>query len=102
MWGDKNFANVFRAASTQGKAADVLTAATGGRRESFFSQKATDRVIASIGEELHTQYLLSFKPDSAQAGTGFRPIQVEVQGNGAALRVRTRAGYWSIPPARQP
>ncbi len=94
MWGDKNFANVFRAAAKQGKVTDALTAATGGRSEGFFSQRTAERVIAAIGEELHTQYLLTFKPDSTGDGTAFRPIHVEVVGRGAGLRVRTRAGYW--------
>ena len=93
MWGDQNFANAFGAISKEGKAAEVLAAATGGRHVSFFRQNTTERLITEIGEELHTQYVLSFRPAASSAADSFRPIQVAVA-NRPDLTVRTRTGYW--------
>jgi hypothetical protein len=50
-----------------------------------------ERAIADIGEELHSQYLLSYNPNNKIEG-GFHKIRVEV--NRPNLRVRTRDGYW--------
>src|SRR5207237_5213461 len=70
---------------------DVFTRFTGGKEYSFVSQKSLERAVAGIGEELHSQYLLSYVPNNQGEG-GFHEIKVVV--NRPNLEVRTRPGYW--------
>ena len=78
----------------QGKAsaADAFTTHTGGRRLSFLKQNALENAITSIGEELHSQYHLSFAPDPSDRGSYHR-IEVRVKSRPEA-QVRARPGYW--------
>jgi VWFA-related protein len=71
--------------------AELLTKYTGGREFSFITQGDLERSITAIGEELHSQYLLSYSPNNKLEG-GFHKIRVEV--DRPNLRVRTRTGYW--------
>jgi hypothetical protein len=50
-----------------------------------------DREVAQLGNELHSQYLLTYSPNN-QAEGGYHHIVVEV--NKPGLTVRTRDGYW--------
>lgn len=77
-------------------AAEAFARYTGGERLSFTRQKALEQAVARIGEELHSQYLVSFAapPD---AGAGFHAITVSVPGVPGS-KVRTRAGYWMAEP----
>jgi hypothetical protein len=70
---------------------DVYTKYTGGREYSFMKQGALERAVAEIGEELHSQYLLTFSPNNLSEG-GFHEIEVRVAK--PELKVRTRNGYW--------
>lgn len=79
-------------ASPQGKVVDALTRATGGFRESFFRQQAAEKIIARIGNDHHSQYLLSFSAP-ASVPAGFRGIRVLIEGR-PDLRIRCRPGYW--------
>jgi VWFA-related protein len=64
---------------------------TGGRTYDFVKQQALERAIADLGEELQSQYLLSYSPNNQDQG-GFHEIVVEV--NRPGLSIRTRPGYW--------
>ena len=72
---------------------DVFTRYTGGKQYSFLNQKSLDKAVIALGEEIHSQYLLSYNPspDTRLEG-GYHQIRVEV--NRARLEVRTRPGYW--------
>lgn len=70
---------------------DVFTRYTGGKEYTFLRQKDLEKAVTAIGEELHSQYLLSYTPDNLDEG-GFHDIRVEV--NRPRLEVRTRPGYW--------
>jgi len=70
---------------------EVFTKFTGGTERSFLTYKDLERVIADIGQELHSQYLISYSPNNTEEG-GFHPITVDVLRTG--LKVRTRPGYW--------
>ncbi len=70
---------------------DVFTRFTGGKEFSFITQKSLEKAVTAVGEELHSQYLLSYNPDNLDEG-GFHDIRVEV--NRPRLEVRTRPGYW--------
>jgi len=70
---------------------EVYTKYTGGREHSFMSQRGLEQAIADIGEELHSQYLLTYSPNDKDEA-GFHEIEVRVLKPG--LKVRTRNGYW--------
>ena len=71
--------------------AEVFTKGTGGTEFSFGKQKGLEDAISKIGEEIHSQYLISYNPNNKDEG-GFHEIAVEV--NHADVKVRTRPGYW--------
>jgi len=72
---------------------DVYTAYTGGREYHWsVRQKALERALEQIGDELHGQYLLSYSPNN-QTEAGFHTIVVEV--DKPNCEVRTRKGYWT-------
>jgi len=70
---------------------DVYTHYTGGRECGFKTEKAMASCVAQIGDELHSQYLLTYSPTNPGEG-GFHHIVVEVVK--ANLTVRARDGYW--------
>jgi VWFA-related protein len=70
---------------------DVYTRYTGGREFGFKTQKALERDVSKIGDELHSQYMLTYNPNNQGEG-GFHHIVVEVLK--PDLKVRTRDGYW--------
>ena len=72
--------------------ARTLVKATGGEKLSFSTLKGLEKSVSRMGEELHSQYLLSFQLPQTQAG--FHTLDVRVL-NKAGLTVRARAGYWS-------
>jgi VWFA-related protein len=71
---------------------ELYTKYTGGREYSFASQRALEQAITEIGEELHSQYLLSYTPSNLDEA-GFHTIDVKVKGR-PNLKIRTRPGYW--------
>ncbi len=73
---------------------EAYTKYTGGKEYSFVNLKGLEEAIQQLGEELHSQYLLSYSPvqDTRQEG-GWHKIQVTVKR--PRLEVRTRAGYWA-------
>jgi VWFA-related protein len=72
---------------------DSLTKLTGGREYSFITQNALEHALTQLGEELHSQYFLSYHPDDLTE-PGFHSIRVEVDRGG--LTIRTRPGYWVV------
>ncbi|MDX1984835.1 MAG: VWA domain-containing protein [Bryobacteraceae bacterium] len=87
------FVEVFRQAKAIfiSNPAEVLTRFTGGEEFGFVSQRALEDAISKIGEELHSQYMISYNPNNKVEG-GWHAIKVEVRRPG--LKVRTRPGYW--------
>jgi VWFA-related protein len=73
--------------------ADAFAEATGGRHLSFLTLNSLEKVISKAGEEIHSQYLLSFQP-TATANTGFHRVDVMVPSKRDAV-VRARPGYWA-------
>lgn len=70
---------------------DVYTKYSGGREWGFKNTKDLQKDVQQIGNELHSQYLLSYVPNN-QNEAGFHKITVEV--NKPGLVIRARAGYW--------
>ena len=71
--------------------AEVFTRYTGGREYSFATLSGLEEALSDLGEELQSQYILSYSPNNMDEG-GYHEIRVEV--NRPALEVRTRPGYW--------
>jgi VWFA-related protein len=72
--------------------AEVFTRYTGGREFSFTNLKSLERALINVGEELHSQYILTYQPNNPE-DAGYHEIGVDV--NRPGLRVRAREGYWS-------
>ncbi|MDW8355445.1 MAG: VWA domain-containing protein [Bryobacterales bacterium] len=78
--------------------AEVFTKYTGGREYSFTTQRDLERALGRIGEELHSQYIISYTPNNKMEA-GFHEIEVQVlEGSTGRIRkdlkVLTRPGYW--------
>lgn len=74
-------------------AADALARATGGRHLSFVTMNTLENVISRTGEEIHSQYLLSFVP-LQDSNAGFHEIRVAIPSRPDAV-IRVRPGYWA-------
>ena len=72
-------------------AGDALAKYTGGEKVSFAKLSGLERVIAKVGDDLHTQYLLSFQAGESESKT-YHSITVNVRR--AEAVVRARPGYW--------
>jgi hypothetical protein len=75
--------------------AEALARTTGGSHLSFTTLKALENDMASVGKEVHHQYLLSLTPDS-EAKPSYHAITVSIKDQPRAT-IHTRAGYWSVP-----
>lgn len=73
-------------------AANALARATGGRHLAFVTMNTLENVISRTGEEIHSQYLLSFVP-LADSNPGFHEIRVAIPSRPDAV-IRVRPGYW--------
>jgi VWFA-related protein len=70
---------------------EVAATATGGTYESVFRDSKIENAIDAIGGELNSQYMLSYRPTSAD-NPGYHQIRVTVDRPG--VKVRTRPGYY--------
>jgi VWFA-related protein len=70
---------------------EVAATATGGTYESVFRDTKIENAIDEIGGELNSQYMLSYRPTSAD-NPGYHQIKVTVDRPG--VKVRTRPGYY--------
>ena len=82
--------------SSKQNAAESFARYTGGRHLAFLKLKGLEDTINAIGEELHSQYLLSFAPP-AESKAEYHAIEVFVPGRPDAV-IRARPGYWMSPP----
>ena len=76
---------------TTQNAGDALAKYTGGEKVSFTRLAGLEKVIAKVGDDLHTQYLLSFQ-STANEDKIYHAITVNVMR--AQVMVRARPGYW--------
>jgi VWFA-related protein len=87
------FREIGRAGSKNGH--DVLAQYTGGLKSSFVKLKGLEETLQRVGEDLHSQYLLSFHTSGDDAGPGYREIRIRVRGC-PDCQVRHRPGYWRV------
>ena len=76
---------------------ELLAVGTGGRVYSPMTEDGIQKAIMGIGEDLRSQYLLSYRPNNLNDSGIFHRIEVEVFYDRA--RVRARPGYWQGPRA---
>jgi VWFA-related protein len=69
---------------------------TGGERLSFTRLAGLEQAVTRIGEDLHSQYLLSFVPAASAQIAEFHKLDVRVS-NHPDARIRTRPSYWPAP-----
>ena len=72
--------------------AEYLTKGTGGKEFSFSTQRGLEDAISAIGQEVHSQYLVTYNPNNKEEA-GFHEIQVLIQYH-PEYKTRTRPGYW--------
>lgn len=72
-------------------AGEALARYTGGEKLSFTKLAGLERVIAKVGEDMHSQYLLSFQAGSVESKV-YHNITVNVKR--PEVIVRARPGYW--------
>src|SRR3954451_17011010 len=70
--------------------AEAFSYFTGGKMYSFVTERALESAITDIGQDLSSQYLLSYAPSNKNE-PGFHNIRVTV--NRPGLKIRTRPGY---------
>jgi hypothetical protein len=73
---------------------EVYTKFTGGREENFAGLSGLEEAVTRIGREIHSQYILTFRPSNTDGG--YHPITVRVLTR-PDLDVKARAGYWIAP-----
>ena len=71
---------------------EVFTKYTGGSEYSYKTRRGLEEAIRNVGEEIHSQYLLTYLPNNPGEG-GYHEIEVRVLKPN--LKVTTRPGYWS-------
>jgi VWFA-related protein len=74
---------------------EVYTKFTGGKEHGFKTQGGLEDAIQEIGEEIHSQYLLTYLPSNRLDG-GYHEITVNIA-RIPNLTITTRAGYWIAP-----
>ena len=74
---------------------ELLAKGTGGKDYSPRTHGGLQESIQAVGEDLRSQYLLSYRPMNLNDSGIFHRIKVEV--NYQDFRVRYRPGYWQGP-----
>lgn len=89
-----NFMAIFSELARKGKAnaTQALSQATGGADYPFLKERGIESAIERLGEDVHSQYILSF-PQHGGA-EGLHALEVSVP-NHPDLRIRSRRGYWA-------
>jgi VWFA-related protein len=73
--------------------AEALTKASGGEEFGFVRQRGLEDALARIGEEIHSQYIITYNPNNKEEA-GFHEIKVEITPNRGEYKARYRPGYW--------
>jgi len=94
MPGEPNYIDALTELSRLGlkNAATELARVTGGRHLSFVTVESLEKLITRMGDEIHSQYLLSFVPPESK-NKGFHEIHVSIPAH-ANYIIRVREGYW--------
>lgn len=74
---------------------EVYAHGTGGLAQSAFGRAALEDVLSYIGQDIHSQYLVTYRPSNRDQD-GFHRIEVRVARPGTSAR--HRPGYFVGPP----
>jgi VWFA-related protein len=77
---------------------EIFSTGTGGSQFSYYRRNGLEEAIQRIGEQLHSEYLISYSPSNKIEG-GFHQISVYVN-SPLARRIQVRPGYWLAPDNR--
>ena len=78
---------------------DVFTNYSGGRQYAFKTQRELERAVSDLGEELHSQYLLTYTPNNPEEA-GYHNIVVQVLK--PDMKIRARDGYYWAGTGKAP
>lgn len=94
MPGGPDYLGAIGEATRLGKTndANAFAKATGGRHLAFVTLAGLEGVMSRTGEEIHSQYLLSFAPEVSK-NMGLHRLEVHVTKYPDAV-VRVKPGYW--------
>jgi hypothetical protein len=92
---DRENVSIYAFVSSDGKSDPLLPviAATGGTELHFHHQQELENAIGTLGVELRSAYLLSYYPNSAEAGKHTISVEVSVPG----AKAYARPGYILSP-----
>lgn len=96
------FAEIFHDVKAIFKAnpVELFTKATGGSELGFASQRALENAITEIGEQLHSQYMISYIPNN-RTKFGLHEIKVQVLSHPEVDKMVSRPGYWLGPAPKE-
>jgi VWFA-related protein len=72
---------------------EAFTKGTGGTEYGFVRQRGLEEAIQKIGAELHSQYMVTYRPNNKEEA-GFHKIEVTVSNAPEVKKTQTRPGYW--------
>jgi Ca-activated chloride channel family protein len=77
------------------RALELLSTETGGMAYFPKSIEQVDEIAAAVARDIRSQYTIGYHSSKPSSDTGFRHVQVAVEGKGLRkLTVRTRTGYF--------
>jgi Ca-activated chloride channel family protein len=80
------------------RALEMLSTETGGIAYFPKSLEQVDQIAAEVARDIRSQYTLGYHASKPTTDTSFRRVQVIAEQNGTKLNVRTRTGYFPVPP----
>jgi len=75
---------------------EKLCEETGGRAFFTGDKLALERAFGRVAKELHSQYIVSYRPTNENYDGRFRRIEVKLARDRDGMKVRTRRGYRAI------
>jgi len=72
---------------------EAFTKGTGGTEFGFHSQRTLENALTELGEQLHSEYTLSYSPTNRD-DPGFHEIRIEIDGHPEVKKIVTRPGYY--------
>ena len=88
-------------ADTGDRNLEKLCEETGGRAFFTGDMLALERAFLKAATELHTQYIITYRPTNINYDGRERRIEVKLANNRDGLRVRTKRGYIAVADAGQ-
>jgi VWFA-related protein len=70
----------------------LFSKGTGGTEYSYYKEHGLDQAFQDIAEQLHNEYMISYRPNNADEG-GFHTITFSIN-SPAVKRYQARPGYW--------